>query len=74
MQTLAFLWFELQVAQQRLRATFAQSQVPAKARNWNPPSRVGRAAAHPFKPVPRIESAQEAPQLKKGIRCSPTAP
>jgi hypothetical protein len=44
MQTLAFLWFELQVAQQRLRATFAQSQVPAKARNWNPPSR-GRKEA-----------------------------
>ena len=35
MQTLAFLCFELQVAQQRLRASFAQSEVPAKARNRN---------------------------------------
>ncbi len=39
MRTLAFFWFELQIAQQRLRASFAQSQVPAKARNWNPASR-----------------------------------
>jgi hypothetical protein len=31
MQTLAFLWFELQDAQQCLRETFAESQVPAKA-------------------------------------------
>jgi len=32
MQTLASLSFELQIAQQRLRATFVESQVPAKAR------------------------------------------
>jgi len=33
MQTLAFLWFELEVAQNHLHATFAESQLPAKARN-----------------------------------------
>jgi len=31
MQTLAFLWFELQPAQQCLRETFSESQIPAKA-------------------------------------------
>jgi hypothetical protein len=31
MQTLAFLWFELQPAQQSLRETFSKSQMPAKA-------------------------------------------
>jgi hypothetical protein len=31
MQTLAFLWFELQPAQQSLRETFSESQMPAKA-------------------------------------------
>jgi hypothetical protein len=31
MQTMAFLWFELQVAQQCLPESFAESQVPAKA-------------------------------------------
>jgi hypothetical protein len=30
MQTLALLWFELQPAQQCLRATFSESQIPAK--------------------------------------------
>jgi hypothetical protein len=33
MQTLAFFLFELEVAQKHLRATFAESQLPAKARN-----------------------------------------
>ena len=31
MQTLAFLWFDLQVAQQSLRESFVESPVPAKA-------------------------------------------
>jgi len=31
MQTIVFLWLELQVAQQCLRETFAESQVPAKS-------------------------------------------
>jgi hypothetical protein len=34
-----FFWFELPIAQQRLRASFAQSEVPAKAQNWNSASR-----------------------------------
>jgi hypothetical protein len=34
MQTLTFLCFELQVAPRRLRETFAQSQVPAKTRQF----------------------------------------
>jgi hypothetical protein len=33
MQTLAFLWFELQSAQQCLRATFSESQIPANRRD-----------------------------------------
>jgi hypothetical protein len=32
MQPLAFLWFELQFVQRYFRETFAESQVPAKAR------------------------------------------
>jgi hypothetical protein len=36
-QTLAFLWSELQVAQQCLRKTFVESQVPAKAPDVNSP-------------------------------------
>jgi hypothetical protein len=31
MQPLAFLWFELEVAQQSLRESFVESQVPAEA-------------------------------------------
>lgn len=31
MQTIAFLWFELQVVQHYFRETFAESQVTAKA-------------------------------------------
>lgn len=45
MQTLAFLSFELQIAQQRLRETFTESPVPSKALNWN--SLSGRAFADP---------------------------
>jgi hypothetical protein len=43
MQTPAFLWLELQVAQQCLPENFSQSRAP---RNLNSPSRVRGAAAH----------------------------
>jgi hypothetical protein len=33
MQTLAFLWFELDVTQKHLRETFAELQLAVKARN-----------------------------------------
>ncbi len=33
MQTLAFLWFELEVTQKNLRGTCAESQLAVKARN-----------------------------------------
>jgi hypothetical protein len=69
MQTLAFLSFELHVAQQRLRASFAQSEIPAKARNWNSASRLG-TRRYPFvKPVPRMKSAQE-PGTNSSLRQS----
>jgi hypothetical protein len=35
MQTLAFLWFESEVVQQRLRSTFAERVLAVKAQNWN---------------------------------------
>jgi hypothetical protein len=35
MQTLVFLSFELQIAQQRLRETFTESPVPSKALHSN---------------------------------------
>jgi RND family efflux transporter MFP subunit len=43
MQTLAFLWFELQAARRRLRETFAEDQVPAAGANssTDAPSSVG---------------------------------
>ena len=51
MQTPAFLWFELQVEQQCLPEIFAPSQVPAKARNLNSPSRIGARRCASVKPV-----------------------
>ena len=65
MQPLASLCFELQIAQQRLRASFAESQVPAEARNWtlassvepNSASRVGARRCPSVTPVPRMKSA-----------------
>jgi hypothetical protein len=38
MQSLAFLWFQLQMTRQYLREkTFPPAQLPAKAANWNEP-------------------------------------
>jgi hypothetical protein len=45
MQTLAFLSFELQIAQQRLRETFTESPVPSKA--LHPNSLSGRPNHNP---------------------------
>jgi hypothetical protein len=58
MQTLAFLWFELQTARQRLRTTFAEAEVPANATNLNAPSGIGTRRYASAKQVPRIEPAQ----------------
>ena len=46
MDTLALFWFELKVAQQRLRETFAQSQVPSKARYLKSACRIHHRARH----------------------------
>jgi hypothetical protein len=66
MQTLAFLWFELDVTQQRLRATFADSQVPVEARNSNSPIRVGTHRCASVKPAARMNSAKK-PGTKRSI-------
>ncbi|HEX3445094.1 MAG TPA: hypothetical protein VHS80_10285 [Chthoniobacterales bacterium] len=53
MQTLAFLWFELQIAQYRLRETFTESPAPSKALHPNAlprktQSQSGRLVSSPF--------------------------
>jgi hypothetical protein len=68
MQTFALLWFELQVAQQCLRETFAQSQVPAKARNLDSPSRVGTPSwTRCYAPVRPIQLPPLRPHSKRQI-------
>jgi hypothetical protein len=61
MQTLAFLWFELEAARRRLHETFAENQVPADAANGSAdaPSSVGARCCGTVKQAPRIEPAQE---------------
>jgi hypothetical protein len=61
MQTLACLWFELQVAPQRLRASFPEPPVSAKADNLNSPNRLGIGRCACGKPVPGMKPAQEIP-------------
>ena len=46
MDTLALFWFELKVAQQRLRETFAESQVTSKARYLKSASRIHHRARY----------------------------
>jgi hypothetical protein len=69
MQTLAFLWFELQAARRRLRETFAEDQVPADAVNGSAdaPSSVGTRCCGAVKQAPRIESAHQP--LASRFRC-----
>jgi len=66
MQTLALLWFELQIAQQYLREIFAQSQVADKTRNLNSPSIVGLRCCASVEPVqlppPRPHSQWQIPR------------
>jgi hypothetical protein len=47
MQTLAFLWFELQAARRRLRETFAEEQAPVA----DAESRSSRMLHHPNTPL-----------------------
>jgi hypothetical protein len=51
MQTPAYLWLELQVAQQCLRENFAQSQVHTKAETLDSSSRVGTRCRMSVKPL-----------------------
>jgi hypothetical protein len=68
MQTPAFLWFELQVEQQCLPEIFAPSQVPAKARNLNSPSRVGARRCGSVRPVQLPPFRPHAPDCRL-FRC-----
>jgi RND family efflux transporter MFP subunit len=68
MQTLALLWFELQVAQQSLRESFAAGQRAANAANVDAPSSMVRRRAASEKQLPRIESADA---LKRHIGRKP---
>jgi hypothetical protein len=70
MQSLAFLWFQIQMTQQYLHEkTFGPAQVPANAANLNAPIGIGTLCRAFVKQVPRIESgrnlAQEVPQARK---------
>jgi RND family efflux transporter MFP subunit len=57
MQPLALLWFELQVAQQSLRESFAAGQRAANAANLDAPSSMATRRAASEKQLPRIKSA-----------------
>jgi hypothetical protein len=60
MQSLAFLWFQLQMTQQYLHEkTFGPAQPPANSANLNTPIGIGTLCRASVKQVPRIESAQE---------------
>ncbi len=56
MQPLALLWFELQVAQQSLRESFAAGQRVANAANLDAPSTMATRRAASEKQLPRIKS------------------
>jgi hypothetical protein len=66
MQTLAFLWFELEVAQQHLRATFTGPQVSAKAQKFGFAKQVGTRPCASAKPVPRMQSAEDPRTTGRG--------
>jgi hypothetical protein len=67
MQTPAFLWFELQVEQQRRPETFAESNIPVKAGNLNSPSRVGTRRCASVKPV-QLRHFDPTPRILASLR------
>jgi hypothetical protein len=67
MQSLAFLWFELQMTQQYLREiTFGPAQSLANSTDSNTPSGAGTVRRTSVKQVPRTTSAN-----RDRVRCSP---
>ena len=68
MQTLAFLWFELEAARRRLHEILAENQVPVDAANGSAdaPSSVGMRCCGTVKQAPRIESALQPPASRFG--------
>jgi hypothetical protein len=68
MQSLAFLWFELQMTQQYLRErTFGPAESPANSANLNTPIGAGTLRRASVKQVPRIASAKQ-----RRVSCSPS--
>jgi hypothetical protein len=66
MQSLAFLWFEMQMTQQYLREkTFGPAESPANSANLNTPIGAGTLAS--VEQVPRIASAKQ-----RRVSCSPS--
>jgi hypothetical protein len=66
MQSLAFLWFELQMTKQYLREiTFGPAESPDNSANLNTPIGAGTLAS--VKPVPPMASAME-----RRVSCSPS--
>ena len=60
MQSLAFLWFEMQMTQQYLRdKTFGPAESPANSANLNTPIGAGTLRGASVEPVPRIASAKQ---------------
>jgi hypothetical protein len=60
MQSLAFLWFELQMTQQYLRdKTFGPGQSPANSANLNTPIGAGTLRRTSAKQVPRMALAKQ---------------
>jgi hypothetical protein len=68
MQSLAFLWFEMQMTQQYLRdKTFGPAESPANSANLNTPIDAGTLRRASVEQVPRIASAKQG-----RVSCSPS--
>jgi hypothetical protein len=68
MQSLAFLWFEMQMTQQYLREkTFGPAESPANSANFNTPIDAGTLRRVSVEPIPRIVSAKQC-----RVSCSPS--
>jgi len=68
MQSLAFLWFEMQMTQQYLREkTFGPAESPANSAHLNTPIGAPTLRRASVEPVPRVASAKQ-----RGVSCSPS--
>jgi hypothetical protein len=67
MQSLAFLWFELKLARDRLQEVFAEPKLPANTANLNEPARYSNPPALPSSARPHYRSA--ANKLKTNSVC-----